>query len=298
MTSNDQRDSGRARFSVHELALVGVSVLWGATFLIIHTAMDYVGPFTFVGVRFLVAGLLAAVIFARWLRGITRIEVTAGVAIGVVMALGYGLQTSGLQTVDSSMSGFITAFYVPLVPLMQWGFLRIRPRTMSFVGAGLAFLGLVLLGNPGAAGLQFGVGEWLTALSAIVFAGEIILISLFAGRVEFRRVTVVQLLVVGVVALIAAPVTGESSPTLDWRWIVPAIGLGVMSMLIQLAMNWAQRHVTATRATIIYSAEPVWAGVFGWLAGERLPWLALLGAGCVVAGVLVSELRPRRERPE
>ncbi len=165
------------------------------------------------------------------------------------------------------------------------------------MGVALAFAGLLLLGAPGAAGggFSFGYGEWITALSAIVFAGEILLVSLFAGRVEFRRVAVVQLFVAGIACLAVMPVTGESLPALDWRWLVPALGLGAMSMVIQLGMNWAQRHVTATRATIIYSGEPVWAGVFGWFAGERLPLVALLGAALIVAGVLVSELRGRGE---
>lgn len=293
MNNKDQRKtSARLGLSKHEIALVGVTALWGSTFLIIHTAMDFVGPMFFVGVRFLVAGLIAAVVFWRWLRGITWMELGAGLAIGASLTLGYGLQTIGLQSISSSMSGFITAFYVPLVPLMQWAFLRRRPGKMSFIGAGLAFAGLVVLGAPGASGFSFGFGEWITVVAAVACAVEVILISAFASkRVEFRRVTVVQLLAAGGFAFLAVPLTGESAPSPDWRWIVPAVALGGMSMLIQLTMNWAQRHVSATRATIIYSGEPVWAGLIGWVAGDRLPWFALIGAGLIVAGVLVSELK-------
>ncbi|OUE09899.1 EamA-like transporter family protein [Clavibacter michiganensis] len=75
-----------------------------------------------------------------------------------------------------------------------------------------------------------------------------------------------------------------------------AVALGASSCLIQLTMNWAQRSVSPTRATIIYSAEPVWAGVIGRVAGERLPALAILGAALIVAGTVVSELRPRAVR--
>jgi drug/metabolite transporter (DMT)-like permease len=103
---------------------------------------------------------------------------------------------------------------------------------------------------------------------------------------------VVQLLAAAGFAFLAMPLTGETPPTADWRWIVPAVALGGMSMVIQLTMNWAQRHVSATRATIIYSAEPVWAGLIGWVAGDHLPWFALLGAALIVSGVLVSELKP------
>lgn len=294
---SDENLTAPARFglSKHELALIGITALWGSTFLIIHTAMDFVGPMFFVGVRFLVAGLVAAAIFWRWMRGLTLLELVAGITIGASLTLGYGLQTIGLQTISSSMSGFITAFYVPLVPLMQWAFLRRAPGRMSLIGAGLAFLGLIVLGGPGAAGFNFGFGEWITVIAAVACAIEVILISAFASRrVEFRRVTVVQLLAAGLFAFLAVPLTGEGLPTVDWRWIVPAVALGVMSMVIQLTMNWAQRHVSATRATIIYSAEPVWAGLIGWLAGDHLPWFSLVGAGLIVAGVLVSELKPSK----
>lgn len=281
--------------SKHELALIGVTVLWGGTFLIIHTAMNFSGPMFFVGVRFLVAGAVAAAVFWRWLRGLTWLEFGAGIAIGAALALGYGLQTIGLQSISSSMSGFITAFYVPLVPLMQWAFLRKPPGKMSLIGAGLAFFGLIVLGGPGAAGFSFGFGEWVTVAAAVACAVEVILISAFAARrVEFRRVTVVQLLATSGFAFLAMPLTGESAPAFDWRWAIPAIALGLMSMLIQLTMNWAQRHVSATRATIIYSAEPVWAGVIGAIAGDQLPWFAFVGAGLIVAGVLVSELTHAR----
>lgn len=299
MIAEDRRAPASFGLSKHELALIGVTALWGSTFLIIHTAMNFTGPMFFVGVRFLVAGLVAAVVFWQWLRGITWLELGAGLAIGASLTLGYGLQTVGLQTISSSMSGFITAFYVPLVPLMQWVFLRRPPGRMSLIGAGLAFAGLIVLGSPSASGFSFGFGEWITVAAAIACAAEVILISAFAARrVEFRRVTVVQLFAASGFAFIAMPVTGEVMPAADWRWIVPAVALGVMSMVIQLAMNWAQRRVSPTRATIIYSAEPVWAGVIGWFAGDNLSWFAIFGAGLIVAGVLVSELKLKREQQD
>jgi drug/metabolite transporter (DMT)-like permease len=66
--------------------------------------------------------------------------------------------------------------------------------------------------------------------------------------------------------------------------------------VIQLTMNWAQRSVSPTRATVIYAGEPVWGGIVGRLAGDRLPGLAIAGAVFIIAGVLVSELRPRSRR--
>ncbi|STS89646.1 putative transmembrane protein [Klebsiella variicola] len=94
----------------------------------------------------------------RTLRGLTWLEVKAGVAIGVAIALGYGLQTWGLQSISSSKSAFITAMYVPLVPLLQWLCLGRMPGVMSCVGIVLAFIGLILLAGPENNLLALGVG--------------------------------------------------------------------------------------------------------------------------------------------
>ncbi|MCV5332899.1 DMT family transporter, partial [Escherichia coli] len=98
------------------------------------------GPLFFVGLRFATAALAVGLLSLRTLRGLTWLEVKAGVAIGVAIALGYGLQTWGLQTISSSKSAFITAMYVPLVPLLQWLCLGRMPGVMSCVGIVLAFI--------------------------------------------------------------------------------------------------------------------------------------------------------------
>ena len=79
---------------------------------------------------------------------LTLRELKAGVAIGVAIAMGYSLQTWGLQSISSSKSAFITAMYVPLVPLLQWLCLGRMPGLMSCIGIVLAFIGLILLAGP------------------------------------------------------------------------------------------------------------------------------------------------------
>ncbi|MDN4613959.1 DMT family transporter [Leifsonia sp. F6_8S_P_1B] len=286
------------RFSRQELALIAITALWGATFLIVHLAMQHSGPWFFVGLRFLVAGLLSAALFHRALRGMRWRDLGAGATIGVTITLGYGLQTHGLQTVSSSTSAFITAIYVPLVPLLQWIVLRRAPRALTLVGVALAFLGLLLLAGPDAVRIGLGEGEVVTLISTLPIAAEIILISAFARIADVRRVTVVQLLVAGVLGFAVMPLVGEAAPAFSWAWLLPAVGLGVASCVIQLTMNWAQRSVSPTRATIIYAGEPVWGGIIGRLAGDRLPLVAVFGAALIVAGVIVSELQPKKRRAE
>lgn len=288
------------RLRPQELALIAITAVWGATFLLVHWAMEHSGPWFFVGLRFIVAGLISILIFHRSLRGMTWADIGAGASIGLMIYAGYGLQTMGLQTIESSTSAFLTALYVPMVPFAQWLFFRRRPPVLAFAGAGLAFAGLVLIAGPGTLSLSLGLGETVTLISTLPIVGEIILISVFANRIDLGRITVVQLHTAGLLGFATMPVVGEGVPQFSWVWVAAAIGLGAASCVIQLTMNWAQRSVSPTRATIIYAGEPVWAALIGRLAGERLPAAALLGGLLVVLGILASELRivRRQRRPD
>ncbi len=288
----------RYAFSVksHEAILILITMFWGGTFLAVQYAVTLSGPFFFVGVRFAMAAVAVGLLCARSLRGLTRLELKAGVVIGIAIALGYSLQTWGLQSIPSSKSAFITAMYVPLVPLLQWLCLGRMPGLMSCVGIVLAFIGLIFLAGPNGDLLALGQGELITLASAVAIAAEIILISAWAGKVDVRRVTVVQLATASIVAFAMMAPAGESVPPVSSGLLIVALGLGIFSAIIQVTMNWAQRSVSPTRATVIYTGEPVWAGIFGRLAGERLPALALLGAAFIVVGVLVSELKFKRKK--
>jgi drug/metabolite transporter (DMT)-like permease len=284
------------RITRQELVLIFITMVWGGTFLVVHRAMAHSGPFFFVGLRFATASLLLAFFFRRYLRNMTWLEVKAGALIGLSIAGGYGLQTWGMQTISSSQSAFLTALYVPVVPLLQWLFLRRPPGLMAWIGIMLAFTGLVLVAGPQDGSLTLNAGEIATLLSTLAIAAEIILISRFAGQVDVRRVTLVQLMVASACAFVLMIPNGESVPMMSTPLLLSALGLGAASALIQVTMNWAQRSVSPTRATVIYAGEPVWAGVVGRIAGERLPAAALLGGVLIVCGVIVSELRFRRKK--
>lgn len=281
-----------------EAVLVFITMIWGGTFLVVHQAMTVSGPFFFVGLRFAIAALLLFIFTLPILRGLTWLELKAGCFVGVAIMAGYGLQTMGLQTINSSTSAFITAMYVPIVPLLQWLFLRRPPGVMSWCGIVLAFCGLLLLAGPDSRSLTFSAGEIATLIGALAIAAEIILIGAYAGKVNVRRVTVIQLASASLLSFAMMAPMKESIPPLSTHLLVSAVGLGVASALIQITMNWAQKSVSPTRATVIYAGEPVWAGIVGRIAGERLPGLALLGGVLIVLGVIVSEIRLRRSKPQ
>ena len=250
----------RARIPLEEGSLVLITMIWGATFIIIRSALEATGPFFFVGVRFDFAALALLLFSLPLLKDFTWREVWAGMSIGLCIFGGYALQTCGLQTITASKSAFITAFYVPLVPLLQWLVMKRPPHLMAWVG-------VLLLSGPDDSSAGFGWGEMLTAISALAIAMEIILIGLVARSVNARRVTIVQVLMASLLSFATMPLVGESVPPPSWLVLGSAFALGVSTAGIQYAINWAQKKVSPTRATLIYSCEPVWAGMFGRMAG-------------------------------
>ncbi|MNT50105.1 EamA-like transporter family protein [compost metagenome] len=106
--------------------------------------------------------------------------------------------------------------------------------------------------------------------------------------------TVVQLATASALSFLMVVPTQEPLPDFSWLLLLSAVGLGAMSAVIQVAMNSAQKSVSPTRATLIYAGEPVWAGVVGRVAGERLPAIALLGGVLIVLAVIISELKIKR----
>ena len=131
-------------------------------------------------------------------------------------------------------------------------------------------MGLMLLTGNNPASISFSYGQLITIAGAVAIAAEILLISHYARSVDLRRVTVLQLAVASIAAFALMPLAGETEiPPFSWT-LTGGRGAGCASALIQLTMNWAQRTVDPARATLIYAGEPVWAGIFGRIAGERL----------------------------
>ncbi|RJF89937.1 DMT family transporter [Oleomonas cavernae] len=276
-----------------EVVLLGVTFIWGASFWIIQTALTVSGPLFFQGLRYTIAALVLIAVSLPRLRGITALEWKIGLLTGAAVAIANALQAIGLETIPSSKSAFITALYVPMVPLMQLIFLREPPRPLAWAGIGLAFVGLTLLAGPKAAALEFTAGEIMTVVSAAIIAAEIILIGAYTRQLDATRVSVVQLASIAVFTLAGMVPMGEALPAISPVLLYCAGGLGLGSVVIHLAMYWAQRKLSPTRATLIYATEPIWAGMIGRMAGERIPLLGLIGALLIVVSVVLSNWRRR-----
>lgn len=275
------------------LQLTACALLFGSTFLVMQHAITAVPPTAFLALRFSLAALVLAPIGLRRPRspGILR----DGVIAGTAMTAGYVLQVEGLRTISSSRSAFITYLLIVIVPLMEAALTRRRPRNATLVGIGIALVGLVLIVDPGGgASSGFGVGELLTCGCAVAFAAYIVILGRLAPRHDPFRFTLVQLAVVAATCLLVTPFTGFGDPSPGF-WVAVVYTGTCATALAFVLMVAGQRTVPPDRAALILLLELVSAAVLGFLAGDRFGLRGAVGAGCIVAAIVVSEWARRSE---
>jgi drug/metabolite transporter (DMT)-like permease len=277
-----------------ELALLGITVIWGLTFVMVKDAVEETPPMLFVAVRFAVA---AAVIGAvGGFRRLTRGDVLAGALVGMALFGGYSLQTIGTQYTTASNTGFITGLFVVFTPLFATALARRAPSAASVAGVGLATGGLILLAAR--RGIHFARGDLYILGTAASFAWHIVLLGRVAPGRSPAGLAAVQFVTVTVLAGLWSGAGERAAPALDGSvWaalVVTGVFASALAFWVQTA---AQRVVPPTRTAIILTGEPVFAGVFGYaLAGDRLAARGYAGAALIVAGILVAELlSPERE---
>jgi drug/metabolite transporter (DMT)-like permease len=280
---------GRGHYRA-DAALFGLTLVWGLTFPLVKEALGEADPFTFLALRFCVGALALTVLVRRQLLAHLR----TGAALGLVLFLGFALQTVGLEATTPSRSAFLTGLYVVFVPLLGWGLFRQQLRAWLGVGVVLSAAGLWLLtGRDMGTGPGFGLGEWLTLGCAVAYALHILLIERFAPKEGAAGFTAVQLWVVALLSAACLPFSGARV-----AWTPSLLGAVAFTGLVASAgaisvQVWAQARTSAVRATLIFALEPVVAAIFSVALGhERLGPSEWSGGGLMLLGVLVAELGP------
>lgn len=271
-----------------ELALVGVAAVWGSTFVVVKDAVERIPPFQYLALRFAVAAAVLAAFGA--FRGLGPDEVRAGGLAGAALFGGYALQTVGLQYTSASNAGFITGLFVVITPVLGAVALRRFPSTTSSIGVVLATTGLVLLAMPSK--FSIGRGDTLEVLCAVSFAAHILVLSRLAPGRSALRMAGVQIAVTAAASAIwSLAADGVSLPGADAGVWLAIVGTGVFaSAFAFMIQTRAQQIVPPTRTAVILTAEPVFAGIFGFvLAGDRMGARGYAGAALIIAGILVAE---------
>lgn len=273
------------------LALLGATGMWGSTFAMQKDLLTRVDVFDFLGIRFCMAGIVAAIIFWPRLRKAGRIVWIYGAILGALYTAGQELQTLALQFTSASVTGFLTGMYVVLTPVVAYLLFHVRQNPKLWFAVILATIGLATMSLNG---LSIGLGETLVLFSAAIYALHVVLIERFVKRADPVALTAVQMIVLGVLSMLAALPGGVGFPhgdliMRDWAAIAyMAIFSGIGSLLLQ---TWAQARMSATRAAIVMTSEPVWSAIFAViLIHEVLTPRVVLGGTLIVGAMLVSQL--------
>jgi len=283
-----------------DLLLLLIAAIWGGGFVAQRQGLEFVGPFTFNGVRFALGSLslLPLILIGRRRRNRVppvlakagrRPVLMGGALAGAALFLGASLQQVGMVYTTAGNAGFITGLYVVIVPLMGlcWGQ---RPSFGTWLGALLAASGLYLLSVT--AQFSIGYGDLLELIGAFFWAGHVLLIGWLSPRLDALKLSAVQFAVCSCLSLVTAFCIETPSLPAILLAALPILYGGLISVGVAYTMQVvAQRDAHPAHSAVILSAEGVFAAFLGWLVlGELLGARALLGCGLMLAGMLCSEL--------
>jgi drug/metabolite transporter (DMT)-like permease len=276
-----------------ELTLLVLTFFWGITFPMVKTALNFCSPFLFLAIRFAIGTLIVAVIYSKEISFIDRATLKAGIIIGIFLFLGFAFQTVGLKYTASSKSAFITGLFVIMVPPLSVLMVKEKPKIFSLIGVALALSGLWLMTRP--KGSEFNSGDLLTLFCAISFSLHVIYVQIYSAKLDFKKLVLVQLLTTTILSIpsmfLFERIKFVYDPNLLSAILVTALFATALGITIQ---NRMQKDTTATKASIIYTAEPVFAAVFSYLLlGETMGLMGMLGAFLILSGMLCSELGKR-----
>lgn len=281
-----------------DLLLIGVTAVWGLTFVVVKNALADITPFYFNAVRFAIAFMFLVMFCFKNKELFSREMMLKGFLLGLFLFGGYSLQTIGLNYTTASNSGFITGLAVVIVPLLMIVLERQLPSGYAALGAACAAIGLALLSLE--SNLSFNIGDLLTLGCALCFALHIVLVGRYANSFPTLPFVTVQ---VGAVALSSGlvgwwqePVPGSFTFEVWLALLITAIPATSLAYLIQ---NWAQRFTTPTRTAIIFALEPVFSMLFAFLLlKEFFTGRDLAGAALMLTGMLLAELKGSKEKEE
>jgi drug/metabolite transporter (DMT)-like permease len=289
------------------LVLLLAGAIWGMGFIAQSTAMDSIGPFMFIGLRFAVATLVIlpfAVFETRKAeQPLQRPDRMGFIWIGLALFAGMSAQQVGLLSTTVTNSGFLTGLYVVFTPILTVLLLRIQPHFIVWPGAALSFTGIYLLSNGNLSDLQ--TGDLLTILSALFWAVQVMLIGKF-GKQSGRPLTlsVIQFAVCAVLGLSTALIVETINTQAIMAALPEILFTGIFASGVAFTLQViGQRYTTAPQAAIFLSSEALFAALFGaLLLGDRLTMVGYIGCLLMFSSILlvevVPELRIRKPRIE
>jgi drug/metabolite transporter (DMT)-like permease len=283
-----------------ELAIVAVSFLWGATFVVVKSALADASTLVFLALRFALAAILLLGMFrlrSGSLGGFSK-HWRGGLLCGFFLFVGYALQTAGLRTTAASKSAFLTGLFVVIVPVLSSALKRRAPRPIECAGALLAVGGTALLTVEPSADFRLSTGDLLTIGCAFAFSAHMLAVERFSSARAHQSLTLWQVLSVG--AFSAAGCWWIETPRLavTARLVSALLITALLATAVSFALyTWAQTRTTASRASLIFALEPVFAALTAWFwSREAWTFRTLAGGALILGAILLVEMKPSFEQ--
>ena len=274
-----------------DLMLFFVAFFWGTGFTITKLALEVFTIYQLLFLRFIFAIILSYIIFYKKMRNITKSDIKAGIIMGFFLAVGYIFQTIGLTGTSAGNSAFLTGTNVVMVPFFYYIITKIKPGQNNIIAAGLMFLGIILLtvdfDNFG----KFNLWDFLTFISAICFAWQVVATGIFASDKDPAVIATIQMITCTVIFLTMMLI--ENQPlTFNIKGTVSMLYLSIVAtMLCFLMQTLGQKYTSTTHAAIILSLESIVGSIFGVIfLHEKYSVMTIAGFVVIFVAVLIAEV--------
>jgi drug/metabolite transporter (DMT)-like permease len=281
------------------LLLLLTAIIWGFAFVAQRAGMEYLGPFTFNTARFTLGSLSLVPLLLinqkkkfekeKFLPVKNKIFLVGGLSAGLMLFLGSSFQQSGLVYTSAGKGGFVTGFYIILVPILGL-FIKQKTALYTWLGALLAIVGLYLLSVNEM--LEINIGDVLVFIGTFFWAIQILVIGYYSTKIDSFQLAFSQFVVCAILSFSAAAFTETIILQKILMAYLPILYAGIFSVGIAFTIQVvAQREAHPANAAIIMSLEAVFAVIGGWLIlGESIPSRGLIGCMLMLIGMILSQL--------
>ncbi len=288
-----------------EAILILITIIWGATFVIIKIALGNASPMVFVSLRFVLASLILLPFFIKMKREVAKPLLISGALLGVMYFLGFATQTIGLNYTTATKSGFITGTFILFTPVFQLIFEKKKPSLGNLFGILFVIAGLILLSSKGNSILDifheigggFNIGDFFTLLCAVFFAMYLVYLDIVSKKFDFISLSFLQVSVTAMLGIIFAFTLSVSNLelirfSLTGNLIFALLYTAILATALATTLQTKfQKTITPTKAGIIFSFEPIFSALLAYLIiHEKISRFGFLGGLLIFTGLLVTEL--------
>ncbi|MFZ1290177.1 MAG: DMT family transporter [Melioribacteraceae bacterium] len=286
-----------------ELILLFITLLWGATFVIVKESLNSISSMAFIAIRFLIAGIFLLPFVIK--KTFTQKNIIAGILLGILLFIGFAVQTIGLKFTSATKSGFFTGTTVIMIPILQTIIEKKIPTKGVIIGAILVMFGITFLSSGGNSitnllndvAENFNLGDGLTLICAFFFAIYIIYLDIETVKFEFWVLLFLQIIITAILAILFSFIFSginleHFKIDLTNNLIGGILYTSIFATLFTTALQTKyQKDVTPAKAGIIFSFEPIFAAIFAFfILGEKITNFGYLGAALIILGLFISEL--------